>query len=196
MKRIIFFVFQILIIKLTFSQAKPVYKENICTDLMLINESEFQNNRQEFLLIDSLFNIEKKEGKIEIPFGETIMEFVDEDELSIHTVKGQFKSKHWILILEQDPNQDYYYLINTKNSKIDKLVGEPHIFGDRIVCEEGSYTDCPHFMEIWKIEGTNVKMETKFRLNDCDLFTIEEFYLNDDFLYLNQGNKFYKLKVE
>jgi hypothetical protein len=114
----------------------------ICKKIIPIDSLNFIKNKQEFARIDSITSFKKVKGIIKIKTKDSILTFKDhktKNNLIEYSVVGQDKKNNWVLLLKEDYNQDYYYLINQKNNQVEKLVGYPMIFGNKLICQEGYY---------------------------------------------------------
>jgi hypothetical protein len=170
----------------------------ICDKIEFIDSQQFNDNKQGYCIIDTAIIIKKINGEIKVHGKDSTFIFKDDtndDEFIEYTFAGQDTTKKWVLILGQDYNQDYFYLINQNTDNIDTLVGYPRIFGDIYLCEEGSYTDGTAFIEIWSIRYNKFQLLEKFSLKPCDIYDNDESYLKNDYLYIRYENKKY-LKVK
>ena len=190
------------LISLSGNAQNAVEKANlsaICSKTIQIDSLEFFKNKQNFTKIDSISDFKKVKGVIKISTKDSLFTFRDNnsDEKFIeYKVVGQENKNKWVLLLEQDYNQDYYYLINQKNNKIVKLVGYPMFFGNKILCQEGSYTDSTGFIEIWNSNKGNLSLVSKFSFNACKICNISDLYLKGNILYIRyNSNKYLKLKL-
>ena len=80
---------------------------------------------------------------------------------------------------------------------IDTLVGYPEIYGNTIICLEGSNTDGYNYIEIWDIIDNKIKLNSKFSLNECDIFP-EFVFLSDinEIMIIDSKNNFWKIKLD
>lgn len=174
-------------------------KASICDRIEFIKGEEFNDNRQVHRIFDTTLTIKKNKGEIKVQGKDFTFSFKDntnDDEFFEYTFAGQDTNKKWVLILGQDYNQDYYFLINQNTNHIDTLVGYPRIFGDIYMCEEDSYTDGTAFIEIWSIRYNKFQLLEKFSLKPCEIYDNEESYLKNDYLYIKyEKNKYLKVKL-
>lgn len=167
-------------------------------EIIKIDSLEYNSNKVNFKRIDKLSTLKKENGIIKVPTVNTTIEFRDntsDENLMEYSVVGQNSMNKWILILGQDYNQDYYYLVNQEISKIDTLVGNPMIFGNKLLCQEGSYTDGTGFIEIWNSKNGKLELEKKFSLKSYNIFA-NEIYLKDNTVFVKyESNKYLKIII-
>ncbi len=181
------------------NNAKKENTNAICSKTIPIDSLEFFKNKQNFTRIDSISAFKKVKGVIKITTKDSALIFRDHKtkrDLIEYNIIGQDSKNKWLLLSEEDSNQDYYYLINLKNNKIEKLVGYPMVYGNKILCQEGSYTDSTGFIEIWNSDKGNLSLVNKFSFNACKIFNISDLYLKKNILYVRyNSNKYLKLKL-
>jgi hypothetical protein len=177
----------------------PFSSNSLGRKLMLIDSSEFFSNKVSPKEINLPTNIAKNNYLIKVPFGDSSIEFKDDttnENLIEYSVLGENKEDHWILIKGQDYHQDYFYIINQQFKTIDTLVGKPRIFNNKLLCQEGSYTDSPGYLEIWNIKNSKLQLLKKFSLRDFGVYSVDDSFLYNDTLYLRYNQKKYlKLKI-
>jgi hypothetical protein len=149
--------------------------------------------------MDKATTIKKEKGTIKIPSGNSIIKFRDDkrnDSYLEYTVLGQNKKRKWVLIMAQDYNQNYYYLVNQTYNKIDTLFDEPQIYGERFLCGHGGSADgYPAFLEIWDTQNEKLKLILKFKWESYGL-DIRNLYLREDTLFIkNFDDKYLKMKI-
>ncbi len=171
----------------------------VCDKIEFIDSLEFNTNKQDYSIIDTSFVLEKINGVIKVNGIDTVFKFKDntsDEEFFEYTIAGRDINKKRVLILGQDYNQDYYYLINQNTNKVDTLIGYPKIFGDKYLCEEGSYTDGSAFIEIWDDKNKELQLLDRFSFIPCDIYDINESYLKNDYLYVRYNlERYLKVKI-
>lgn len=171
----------------------------ICSIIEFIDSLEFNSNRQPFQIFDTTFVLKKNDGVIKIQCKDTIFAFKDntsDADFFEYSCVGFDPFNKKVLVLGQDYNQEYYYLINQNTNKIDTLVGYPKIFGDRYLCEESAYTDGTAYIEIWNMKNEMPYLIEKFSLIPCNIYEVNESYLKDVYLYLKYNfEKYLKVKI-
>jgi hypothetical protein len=181
------------------NKTNQVNSAAICKKIIPIDSLNFIKNKQEFARIDSITSFKKVKGIIKIKTKDSILTFKDhktKNNLIEYSVVGQDKKNNWVLLLKEDYNQDYYYLINQKNNQVEKLVGYPMIFGNKLICQEGYYTDSTAFIEIWNSVKGVLKLENKFSFNSCKIFDINDVYIKKNILFVKYNAKnYFKLKL-
>lgn len=180
---------------------RSVNSKSICGRLNPSDSQEYYSNKINYTVIDTNnITINKVNGVIKVPFKDSVLKYSDDttdENFFQYKIAGQDDVKKWVLIRGEDYNQDYYYLVDQKNNKIDILVGYPMIFGDEILCQEGAYTDSPNFIEVWKSVNGGLKLISKFSLNECKIYAIDDLYLKGETLFLKtESNGYLKLKTE
>ena len=177
---------------------RPFSSTSVCRDLVLIDSIAYFKNEQPFKSFDKPSTIKKVKGVINVPFNKSVLIFRDDtsiDSIIEYSVAGQNLKNNWILIKAEYYNKDYYYLINQKLNKIDTLIGAPMIFGNRIICQEGSDTDGKEFLEVWNLQNRDLQRVKKFSLIPCGIF-VDDLYLKDNTLFLKCNlNKYLKMKI-
>lgn len=168
---------------------------NYCDKVLIITEQDYKFKLAKPTTLKLVDTFKKTKRSLTILTNKRAIKFENEYEgneaITSYKVFGQIKIKKWVFVEELGLNSVTYYLINTQTSKIDTLVGEPKIFGNEIVCIEGSYTDSPRFLEVYSISNNTIKIKFKMSLTHCkDLVTAEEPFLYDSKIYLtNLKNK-------
>ena len=171
----------------------------ICEKIVYLDSMEFFSSKQNWEAFDSMTNIVKINGIIEIPLKDNVLIFEDDTTDAgyfEHFVIGE--KDNWIVVMGQDYHKEYYYLINKITCKIDTLVGYPLIFHNLLLCVEGSYTDGTGYIELWKIKRNKAKLIKKFSLRYCKYPAgcCGEAYLKDDFFYWEfSKEKYMKIKI-
>lgn len=177
---------------------RPFNTSNIGRKITKIDSLEFYSNKVICKKFSQHFSIKKKNGTIKVPIGNSIIEFHDSTNIDNpidYNVIGQNEKYKWILIKREDALQDYYYIVNQNQNKIDTLVGNPMIFGDKLLCQEGSYTDGTDFIELWDTTDGKLKLTKKFSLRTFGIFA-DEIYLKGNMIFVRfKTNKYLKLKI-
>ena len=177
---------------------RPYNPNSIGRNIACIDSAEYFSNKTNFTTINEPSNITKVNGIIKVQI-ENNKPFVFEDDTisdnyTEYFIKGEDKRKNWFLVEEQGDNIDTYYIINKKYNKIDTLVGNPMIFGDRLICLEGNYTGGTDYIQIYDIRNDTLALVKEFSLRQFLL--TEEIYIKMDFLYVKDvNNKYYKVKL-
>ena len=114
-----------------------------------------------------------------------------------YKVIGQNLKNNWVLIMAQDYNQNYFYLVSQISGKIDTLFDNPKIYDDKLLCGEGGSSDGnPAFVEVWSTENGRLKCILKFQWEAYGL-NINDLYLRKDTFYIkNQDDKYLKLRIK
>ncbi|WP_243349519.1 hypothetical protein [Parabacteroides sp. FAFU027] len=177
---------------------RPFNSSSISRKITKIDSLEFYSNKVIYSRISQPSTIKKKNKTIKVPIGNSAIEFHDNaniDNPINYIVIGQDKKYEWILIKGEDELQDYYYIVNQNLNKIDTLVGNPMIFGDKLLCQEGSYTDGTDFIELWDTTDGKLKRIKKFSLRTFGIY-VDEIYLKGDMIFVRfKTNKYLKLKI-
>ncbi|MFN8313581.1 MAG: hypothetical protein U0289_12275 [Cyclobacteriaceae bacterium] len=193
--------------------SQHAFNEEICNKLVEIDTTAYKTSQIKSDPILNTNRFVKINGKLTITTKDSVYTFVDiklrvgpsipqyeEDYASLFRVIGDDVKRNWVWIEEQQLNTAKYYLINTKTSCIDTLIGSPRIFNHRIVCLEPEYTDSPTRVEIYKIRNNKILLERNFSLNPCDkICCVRILYLKGKTLYLGANDykdwKAWKVKV-
>lgn len=182
------------------SYSQTIDLNNICNQIKEIDTNEFKVN---FVKKEKLFRTtryKKNNGKLIIKTLDTLIIFKDyyDNGDAIDTYSAVFEDtiKKWVWVEEKGLHTVTYFLINTKTSNIDTLIGPPQKYEDKIICLEDVYTDGTQFVQIYQIELDKLNLLRKFSLRKCGLSTIERVYLNNKTLYIaNSWGKRWKVKV-
>lgn len=176
----------------------------LCDRVIAIDTNEYKKNFLSDDPIQSTKRFEKINNKLTILTSKISYSFTDYfengDFITKYKVVGEDSRRDWVWIEQQGLHSTHYYLINTKTSKIDTLVGPAKIFGDKIVSLEDGYTDSPRQVEIYKITDGKIDRLKRFRLEPCDkICCVRTVYLRDKEIFLsdNSGRKWraWKAKV-
>lgn len=175
-----------------------------CDKIIRIDSLEFYKNKIEPVKINKEKQIDKEQGNLFLKTKDSTITFRDNTSVNDffqYSYLGQFKELNSDLILGQDYNQNYYYLISQTTNKEDTLVGYPLIFKNKILAIEGAYTDGSALIEIWNIKDHKVQKEKIFSLKDCMIYTVQKAYLRDKYLYINNflstdKNNYYKIHIK
>ena len=177
---------------------RPINPSSIGRKITKIDSLEFYSNKVIFEKFSRHSTVKKKNGTIKVPIGNSVTEFHDStniDNPKDYSVVGQNEKNKWVLIKGEDELQDYYYIVNQKENKIDTLVGNPMIFGNKLICQEGSYTDGTDFIELWDSTNGKLKLIKKFSLRSYGIFA-DEIYLKGNTIFVRfKTNKYLKLKI-
>jgi hypothetical protein len=172
----------------------------ICDIIEIIDSAEFSANRQPYQDFDTTTLLKKLNGVINVQGKDTTFQFKDntsDEHFFEYKCSGVDIIKKKVLILGQNYQQNFYYLIDQNTNRIDTLIGYPKIFGDRYLCEEDAYTDGTAFIEIWNIKNDIPFLFEKFSFIPCDIYSIDESYLTNNYLFVKYNSKKYiKVKLQ
>ena len=170
-----------------------------CENLIKIDSLSFSKNKKNPLNFVQKSGLKKENNEINIQhLNQTFKDNLTDENFMEYSIVG--KLKNWNLILAQDYNQNYYYLVG--KNKIDTLVGPPRVFGKTILSIEEEHTDFHEKIEIWNIqESGKIILSKNFSLKKCYDFRIMESYLFEKYLYVKTGvenrkSQFYKIKYK
>lgn len=184
MKNLVFLIFVFLIISCSSNKEKTTFN---CDNLILSDSLSFYKNKIEFENFDSICVIKKIKGKIVIPNTIVFKDSSNSDVFS-YRVLGENKNRNWFSIVGSDPIQNYYYLYDNKNDKLDTLIGEPKIFYNKILSIESPYTDYPEIIQIWNIQNNGeIKKDKQFSIKFCRNWSISNGYIEDNKVFLECG---------
>lgn len=185
MNNSIFLIFGFLILSCSSNKEKTTFN---CENLKLTDSISFYKNKIEFENFDSICVLKKIKGKIVIPNTSIVFKDSTNSEVFSYAILGENKNRNWFSIIAQDPMQNYYYLYNNKNNKLDTLIGEPKIFNNKILSIEAEYTDYPEIIQIWNIQNNgDIKKNKEFSIKYCRNWSISKAYINDDKVFLECG---------
>ena len=196
MKKILFLIFSFLILSCTSNKEEAVFN---CENLKLSDSITFYKNKIDFENFDSICDLQKVNGKIVIP--NTKIAFKDslDSEIFSYNVLGKNKKRNWYSIIAQDPMQNYYYLYNKNNKKIDTLIGEPKIFDNKILSIEEQYTDYQEIIQVWDIlKNGLIKKKLEFSLKNCKGWRIIDGYIKNEKIFIKCGDfekKYYTIEL-
>jgi hypothetical protein len=183
------------------SMYRPYDSSSPLRKIIKIDSTEFYSKKVNFKRFDKPTTIRKVKGLISIKTDSSVIKFRDnlsDENYMEYSVIGQDMMKNWVLIMAQDYNQGYFYLVNQKSLKVDTLFENPMIFGNMIICGSGvvSYDGDPAFLEIRSIEKATLKLVLKFKCKEYGL-DIYDLYIRDNTLYLkNHEDTYLKLKIK
>ncbi|MBC7426518.1 MAG: hypothetical protein H7321_08275 [Bacteroidia bacterium] len=178
---------------------KKKYDNEIYEKVLFIDSFEFYSKMiKPKKLTNGVFK--KINGKIKIPSKDSFFTFKDNlsnENYFEYSFVGQVKSRNWNFVLGNDYQQSYYYLISENYNKIDSLVGYPLIFGDKIICKEEEYTDCPNYIEIWNINKNSITLNKKFPMStNLRSINITDLYLKDSLIFIRNKNYNHETHIE
>jgi hypothetical protein len=173
--------------------------KKICDRIVEIDTTEFKSNFVKSDMALSTNSLFKTDGKLTIKTKDSAYTFIDNnggDYGPLYKIVSEDVDKNWIWIEEQDLHTARHFLINTKTSRIDTLIGPASIFGDKIVSLEDGYTDSPRIVEIYKIKNDKIVLLRKFPLKPC-LCCIRTIYLKGKTIFLadNWDKKYRAWKI-
>lgn len=196
MKNAIFLFFGFLIIGCNSNKNETTF---LCENLKLTDSISFYKNKIEFENFDSICNLKKVKGKIEIPNTNIIFKDSSNSEAFSHSILGKNKKRNWFSIVGSDPMQNYYYLYNKNNNKLDTLIGEPKIFDNKILSFEEQYTDYQEIIQVWDIlKNGNIKKKLEFSVKSCKEWRIIDGYIKNDKIFIKCGDfekKYYTIEL-
>jgi hypothetical protein len=186
------------------SFSQTVDTKDICDKVIEIDTVEFNSN---FIKSDSFQptnRFVKADGKLIIRTKDSIYTFTTNNEHGdynpLFKVVGEDTNKNWVWIEEQGLHSARYFIVNTKTSRVDTLVGPAKMFGDKLVSLEDGYTDSQRIVEIYKIKDDKISLIKKFSLEPCDkLCCVRTIYLKDKTIFLAANDfkewRAWKIKV-
>ncbi len=196
MKNLLFLFFGFLLISCTSNKEKATFN---CDNLNLSDSISFYKNKIEFENFDSICDLKKVKDKIIIPNTNIVFKDSTNSEAFSYRVLGENKKRNWFSIVGSDPMQNYYYLFNKNNNKLDTLVGEPKIFDNKILSIEEQYTDYPEKIQIWDIlKNGLIEKKLEFSVKKCKDWRIIDGYIKNEKLYLKCGDfekKYYSIEL-
>ncbi|GEM_PF-2147464 len=158
----------------------------------VIDSTEFYKEKSPCLLFDKRKSaLRKKDGVIKVD-GRSFVDDKSDRFYSEHNYEGRWRD--WVLISCTGYNEEKYYLINEKSGALDTLVGKPKIYGDKILCVEGSHTDWEGKLEIWEIDRKSTSCLCELKLKEYGVFCVDDIYLANETLYVKY-NSFKYLKI-
>lgn len=173
-------------------------KKSVCNELIVIDSNEFYQNRVKYKKIFKTSYIKKVKGLIKIPFNNSSLIFKDDlsdENYKEYFLEGEDALKKWILVRQQDYNDNYYYLINNVTNKIDTLADYPLMYDNKLLCVEQGLADQLEFNEIWDVKQNKIKLRKRFSLDRCGLFVIDDIYINKEYLYIKSKTEYFKMKI-
>lgn len=196
MKNSIFLFFGFLIISCNSNKNETTFN---CENLKLTDSISFYKNKIEFENFDSICDLKKVNGEIIIPNTNIVFKDSLDPEIFHYSVLGINKKRNWFSIIAQDPLQNYYYLYNNTNNKLDTLIGEPKIFGNKILSIEEQYTDYQEIIQVWDIlKNRNIKKKLEFSLKNCKEWRIIDGYIKNEKIFIKCGDfekKYYSIEL-
>ena len=196
MKNSIFLFFGFLIISCNSNKNETTFN---CENLKLTDSISFYKNKIEFENFDSICDLKKVNGEIIIPNTNIVLKDSLDPEIFHYSVLGINKKRNWFSIIAQDPLQNYYYLYNKNNNKLDTLIGEPKIFGNKILSVEEQYTDYQEIIQVWNIlKNGNIKKKLEFSVKNCKEWRIIDGYIKNDKIFIKCGDfekKYYTIEL-
>lgn len=177
---------------------RPFSPTCIARKIVRIDSLEYYSNKVSYKRFDNLSTLKKTNGIIKVITAKSAFEFRDNTNTENpieYSIEGQNEKNKLILIKGQDVQQDYYYMINQELNKLDTLVGNPMIFGDKLLCQEGSYTDGKEFIEVWNFKNGKLELIKKFSLRSYGIFTDEIYFRENTIFVIYNSNKYLKLKI-
>ena len=181
------------IVHASFASADGLRKtDSVSCKPIMVDSAEFYKEKSPCLLFDKRKSaLKKKDGVIKVN-GHSFVDDKSDRFYSEYNYEGRWRD--WVLISCTGYNEEEYYLINEKSGALDTLVGKPKIFGDKILCVEGSHTDWDGGLEIWKIGRKFTSCLCELKLKEYGVFCVNDIYLANDILYVKY-NSFKYLKV-
>lgn len=192
-----FLIFVFSILSCTSKKENTIFN---CENLKLSDSISFHKNKIEFETFDSVCNLKKVKDKIVIPNTNIVFKDSLDSEVFSHRILGENKERNWISIISQGPLQNYYYLYNKNNNKLDTLIGEPKIFDNKILSIEDQYTDYQEIIQVWDISKNGIiKKKLEFSINKCKESRIIDSYIKNGKIFIKCGDfekKYYTIELE
>lgn len=191
----------LIIIIIVFPSFNVASAQTICNFFKATDKKYYTEHEKIATFIDTTGLPIKKGHALNFNFGGKILALKDnlkDDQYHEYYYAGRDKKKKWLLIKKQDYNQDYYYLFNTSIKSIDTLVGYPSIYGNKILCLEGSYTDGFNYIEVWEIKGNKLIRRLKLSLSRaCGIYP-SQVALSDkmEIMIKDNNDKYWKSKPQ
>lgn len=175
------------------------YSQSACSIAELIDKTYFLQHEQPSSFFDTLNLPRKTSHTLKFNFAGKPITF--KDDLSDRNYveyffAGNDRKRNWLLIKKQDYNQEYFYLFQSTSKNIDTLVGQPFIYGNKIICLEGSYTDSPRYIEVWDIKKDKLVRIANFSLSrECAIYPTR-ITLSDkmEIMFVDIDNRYWKTK--
>ena len=179
---------------------RPFDSTNIFSKIIKIDSAEYYSKKVNFKRFDKSTTIKKVNGLITISTDSSVIRFRDnenDNNYMKYKVIGQNLKNNWVLIMAQDYNQNYFYLVSQISGKIDTLFDNPKIYDDKLLCGEGGSSDGnPAFVEVWSTENGRLKCILKFQWEAYGLNIIDLYLRKYTFYIKNKDDKYLKLRIK
>ena len=139
-------------------------------------------------IVDWRFPFAKRRGEIKVKCQNK--NFIFRDDLSDSNYHeffswGQFKQ--WLIVYGQDYHQQRFYMISLNTDSLTSLIGEPRIYGDKILCVEGDYADSPLLIELWQMNSDGLNMLFCKSLRSLGLHGIQDWFYSNGHIFLKNN---------
>lgn len=106
-------------------------------------------------------------------------------------IVGEVKNN--IIICKQDFHKEVFYIINKTSNHKYLTVGYPQFYKEFILCIEGSYTDSPYRIQVWKYYSTKIDLYYEIKINELldNFFAPSHGYINKNCLFLRDMDSKY-----
>ena len=106
-------------------------------------------------------------------------------------IVGEVKNN--IIICKQDFHKEVFYIINKMSNHKYLTVGYPQFYKEFILCIEGSYTDSPYRIQVWKYDSTKIDLYYEIKINELldNFFAPSHGYVNKNCLFLKDMDSKY-----
>ncbi len=163
------------IVHVSFASSVGLRKtDSISCKPTVVDSAEFYKEKTPCLLFDERKPVLKKEKGVIKVNGYSFVDDKSDRFYCKYNYEGRWRD--WVLISCTGYNEEEYYLINEKNGALDTLVGKPKIYGDIILCVEGSRTDWDGKLEIWKTGKKFASCLYKFKLKEYGVSSVDDIY--------------------
>ena len=168
----------------------PDYPIQICD----IDSICFYKQKNTYSLYDSSAPIVKKKRTIKVKSKTKTYIFKDSDNEGEQEYFVEGSYNNWIIIKAYlYYNYEQFYMINIKSGEIDSLAGEPLFYDNKILCIEGDNTDGTKMIEVWHFMDEKISLLYSADLKRRRIYSIDDFYLRDDTVFLKTGERYLKL---
>lgn len=168
----------------------PDYPIQICD----IDSICFYKQKNTYSLYDSSAPIVKKKRTIKVKSKTKTYIFKDSDNEGEQEYFVEGSYNNWIIIKAYlYYNYEQFYMINVKSGEIDSLAGEPLFYDNKILCIEGDNTDGTKMIEVWHFMDEKISLLYSADLKRRRIYSIDDFYLRDDTVFLKTGERYLKL---
>lgn len=143
---------------------------------------------------DSNSIVQIQDGTFEIRTQDSVYSFINDTSYYFYNVYYFAGEKdNWILVQQQDYNDEEYYLINKLTNTIDTLVGNPEIYGNKILCLEADKTDGTKYVEVWEIGRRKINIILKVDLKRIRFFSANDIFLRHNTIFIRYHKRYVKI---